>query len=252
MLVIWVGPCSPRRRWRPSSPHCYHGRAATAVVMGAEAMGARPWRDQDGGTCGRHQRGPCLVAWTSSRRAENRWGARANPAGGRKPATDRSGFRCGLAGIGGTGARGDPESPLRWTTKSLRRLQTELAAAGHRVSAPTVAIAAQWPRACSSAGQRGKSSRGPSIADRDAQFRLPQRPGPRPQAHPDPAGRVGQDRMRLARAGRVPGWRRPSGYGPALSARISVNHTASSCVAAMPTGPALRVGRSRTREPATG
>ena len=37
------------------------------------------------------------------------------------------------------GSRGDPESPLRWTTKSVRRLRAELGAAGHVVSAPTVA-----------------------------------------------------------------------------------------------------------------
>ena len=34
--------------------------------------------------------------------------------------------------------RGDPESPLRWTTKSLRHLTGELARQGHPVSAPTV------------------------------------------------------------------------------------------------------------------
>src|SRR5437762_10072976 len=34
--------------------------------------------------------------------------------------------------------RGDPESPLRWTTKSLRHLVGELARQGHPVSAPTV------------------------------------------------------------------------------------------------------------------
>ena len=34
--------------------------------------------------------------------------------------------------------RGDPESPLRWTTKSLRHLAGELGRQGHRVSAPTV------------------------------------------------------------------------------------------------------------------
>jgi hypothetical protein len=32
------------------------------------------------------------------------------------------------------GARGDPESPLRWTIKSVRRLAEELRARGHRVS----------------------------------------------------------------------------------------------------------------------
>lgn len=34
--------------------------------------------------------------------------------------------------------RGDPQSPLRWTTKSLRHLADELAGQGFRVSAPTV------------------------------------------------------------------------------------------------------------------
>jgi hypothetical protein len=35
-------------------------------------------------------------------------------------------------------SRGDPESPLRWTAKSLRSLATELAAMGHRISATKV------------------------------------------------------------------------------------------------------------------
>ena len=34
--------------------------------------------------------------------------------------------------------RGDPMSPLRWTTKSLRHLADELTRQGHPVSAPTV------------------------------------------------------------------------------------------------------------------
>src|SRR5262249_44967126 len=34
--------------------------------------------------------------------------------------------------------RGDPKSPLRWTTKSLRHLAAELARQGHPMSAPTV------------------------------------------------------------------------------------------------------------------
>ena len=71
---------------------------------------------------------------------ESRWGARANQGGGRKPATQTDpGLGAALLALVEPGARGDPESPLGWTTKSLRRLQTELAAAGHRVSAPTLA-----------------------------------------------------------------------------------------------------------------
>src|SRR6059036_3481328 len=34
--------------------------------------------------------------------------------------------------------RGDPESPLRWTVKSVRTLAAELTAQGHPVSAATV------------------------------------------------------------------------------------------------------------------
>src|SRR6188508_1615782 len=36
-------------------------------------------------------------------------------------------------------SRGDPESPLRWTCKSVRKLAGALRAAGHRVSHPWVA-----------------------------------------------------------------------------------------------------------------
>ena len=36
-------------------------------------------------------------------------------------------------------ARGDPGSPLQWTTQSVRTLADELAKAGHQVSPPTVA-----------------------------------------------------------------------------------------------------------------
>ncbi|GAA3484781.1 hypothetical protein GCM10018966_093130 [Streptomyces yanii] len=54
--------------------------------------------------------------------------------------------------------RGDPMSPLRWTTKSLRHLAEELAGQGHPVSAPTVGrllrengFSALWPiERCSS------------------------------------------------------------------------------------------------------
>jgi transposase len=65
--------------------------------------------------------------------------------------------------------RGDPESPLRWTTKSLRHLADELARHGHRVSAPTVG------RLLRSAGfslqGTAKTLEGAQHPDRDAQFR---------------------------------------------------------------------------------
>jgi hypothetical protein len=67
-------------------------------------------------------------------------------------------------------SRGDPESPLRWTSKGTRVLARELTAAGHPVSHETVA---QLLRALdySLQGTR-KSEEGKQHPDRDAQFRF--------------------------------------------------------------------------------
>jgi hypothetical protein len=67
-------------------------------------------------------------------------------------------------------SRGDPESPLRWTSKSTRSLAEELTAAGHPVSHETVA---QLLRAMdySLQGTR-KTVEGKQHPDRDAQFRF--------------------------------------------------------------------------------
>ena len=66
------------------------------------------------------------------------------------------------------GSRGDPESPLRWTTKSTAKLSVELTAAGHRVSARTVA------RLLKASGYslqaNAKAVEGRQHPDRDAQF----------------------------------------------------------------------------------
>jgi transposase/DNA-binding transcriptional regulator YdaS (Cro superfamily) len=65
--------------------------------------------------------------------------------------------------------RGDPMSPLRWTTKSLRNLADQLARQGHRVSAPTVA---RLLRANGfSLQSTAKTLEGDQHPDRDAQFR---------------------------------------------------------------------------------
>ena len=67
-------------------------------------------------------------------------------------------------------SRGDPESPLRWTSKGTRVLARELTAAGHPVSHETVA---QLLRALdySLQGTR-KTEEGKQHPDRDAQFRF--------------------------------------------------------------------------------
>jgi hypothetical protein len=65
--------------------------------------------------------------------------------------------------------RGDPESPLRWTTKSLRHLADELARQGHPVSAPTVGSLLR-DNGFSLQGN-AKTLEGDQHPDRDAQFR---------------------------------------------------------------------------------
>jgi hypothetical protein len=59
--------------------------------------------------------------------------------GGRRPIeeTDSAVLKV-LLGLVEPDERGDPESPLRWTTKSLRHLAEELTRQGYPVSAPTV------------------------------------------------------------------------------------------------------------------
>ena len=60
--------------------------------------------------------------------------------GGRNACADLDpGLRPALLALVEPDVRGDPCSPLRWTTKSLRVLAAELTRQGHRVSADTVA-----------------------------------------------------------------------------------------------------------------
>jgi len=65
-------------------------------------------------------------------------------------------------------SRGDPESPLRWTTRSVRNLAAELRRQGHAVSHQTVA---ELLRAMGYSLQANrKTLEGTSHPDRDAQF----------------------------------------------------------------------------------
>jgi hypothetical protein len=91
------------------------------------------------------------------------------PGGGRKPATETDpGLAPALTALVDPQTRGDPESPLVWTTKSTRNLADALTAAGHRVSDRTVArmLRAQG----FSLQANAKVSEGRQHADRDAQF----------------------------------------------------------------------------------
>jgi transposase len=66
-------------------------------------------------------------------------------------------------------SRGDPESPLRWTTRSTRNLADELTRRGHRVSADTVAKLLKEENF--SLQGNVKTIEGRQHPDRDAQFR---------------------------------------------------------------------------------
>jgi len=66
-------------------------------------------------------------------------------------------------------ARGDPESPLRWTCKSTRKLADELSAQGHPVSANTVAgLLAGMDYSLQAPSKQVEGAQHP---DRDGQFR---------------------------------------------------------------------------------
>ena len=89
--------------------------------------------------------------------------------GGRKAVTKTDpGVLAALLALVEPGSRGDPMSPLRWTTKSLRHLADELTAGGHRVSAPTVAALLREENF--SLQGNAKTIEGGNHPDRDAQF----------------------------------------------------------------------------------
>ncbi|MFH9734358.1 ISAzo13 family transposase [Streptomyces sp. NPDC017260] len=91
------------------------------------------------------------------------------PGGGRKKATELdAGLRPALLALVEPDERGDPMSPLRWTTKSTRKLAVELTRQGHRVSADTVAGLLR--EECFSLQGNAKTLEGAQHPDRNAQF----------------------------------------------------------------------------------
>ncbi len=91
------------------------------------------------------------------------------PGGGRKRIAESDPDLVGdLEGLVEPATRGDPESPLRWTCKSVRRLAEELQRQGHVISYPVVAELLR-EQGYSLQGNR-KSQEGDSHPDRNAQF----------------------------------------------------------------------------------
>jgi transposase len=97
-------------------------------------------------------------------------GRARRPGGGRKKAADLDpGLRPALLALVEPQERGDPMSPLRWTTKSTRKLAAELTRQGHKVSAGTVGDLLR-EEGFSLQGN-AKTIEGQRHPDRDAQFR---------------------------------------------------------------------------------
>jgi transposase len=90
--------------------------------------------------------------------------------GGRKRAAEVDpGLRPALLALVEPDMRGDPMSPLRWTTKSTRKLAGELTRQGHRVSADTVGDLLREEGFSLQAN--AKTIEGTQHPDRDTQFR---------------------------------------------------------------------------------
>jgi len=110
-----------------------------------------------------------LGAWELES-GEEPLGRARRPGGGRKRAADLDpGLVPALLALVEPDERGDPMSPLRWTTKSTRNLAGELTRQGHRVSADTVGDLLR-AEGFSLQGN-AKVTEGTRHPDRDAQFR---------------------------------------------------------------------------------
>jgi transposase len=90
-------------------------------------------------------------------------------AGRKRKEVTHPGIKAALEGLVEPESRGDPQSPLRWTCKTTRRLAEELTARGYPVGATTVRHLLK--EAGYSLQANRKTREGASHPDRDAQFR---------------------------------------------------------------------------------
>ena len=116
--------------------------------------------------------------------------------GGRKRLADLDpGLRPALLALVEPEERGDPMSPLRWTTKSLRTLSRELSATGHKAGPDTVADLLR-EEGFSLQGN-AKTIEGRQHPDRDAQFRYLYRQVLEHQESGDPVNSVDTKKKEL-------------------------------------------------------
>ncbi len=111
----------------------------------------------------------CLLGVRELDSGEAPLGRIRRPGGGRKRVVDLNpAVREALLALVEPDVRGDPMSPLRWTTKSTRKLAEELTRQGHRISADTVGDLLREEGF--SLQSNAKTLEGKQHPDRDAQF----------------------------------------------------------------------------------
>ena len=119
----------------------------------------------------RGPRGHGLAGWPPSwRPGRSRWAGPGGRAAGPRRAGDKDpGLVPALLALVEPEERGDPVSPLRWTTKSTRKLAAELTRQGHQIGADTVGDLLRSQGFSLQAN--AKTIEGRQHPDRDAQFR---------------------------------------------------------------------------------
>lgn len=146
-----------RRHWAAAEAEAY-GWGGVRAVSAATGIAANTIRKGVLELEAR-RRDPSAVPQTRIRRA----------GGGRKRHTEANpNLEAALRRLVDPLTRGDPESPLRWTCKSTRRLAQELTEQGHPVSARTVAGLLKADGY--SLQSTRKTQEGASDPDRNAQF----------------------------------------------------------------------------------
>ena len=157
-LFTQLRPVLGERDWRLVG-------AAVAQLLGHGGISAVARAAQAGrGTITRG-----LAELASGAEPETATGRQRRPGGGRKPLTEHDPTLVrDLEALVDPTTRGDPQSGLRWTCKSLSKLAEELAQQGHRVSARKVGDLLHEQGYSLQANR--KTEEGRDHPDRDAQF----------------------------------------------------------------------------------
>jgi len=125
------------------------------------------------------------------------------PGGGRKKLLEKDPrLLADLEALVEPGTRGDPESPLRWTSKSLRTLARQLHGMGHAVSYPVVGALLREAGYSLQANQ--KTREGTPHPDRNAQFEYIPRRVRRQQRTGQPVISVDTKKKELGGRSRIP------------------------------------------------